>query len=68
MDAIVIETDFIKIGQFLKLINKILSGGEAKYFLIQNDVYINEKRCFERNKKLFKGDIVQIFNEKYIIK
>lgn len=62
-----IEENFIKLGQFLKKIDIISSGGEAKYFLAENDVYVNGNLTKERGKKLFIGDLVKIFSTDYRI-
>ena len=37
MNKFKINTDFITLGQFLKATDHIGSGGEAKFFLVEND-------------------------------
>ncbi len=62
-----IHQDFITLGQFLKATDHIGSGGEAKFFLLENDVLVNQERRTERGKKLFHGDIVTIGREQFTI-
>lgn len=67
MKVIKISTNSIKLGQFLKLLGCISTGGEAKFFLNENIVKINEKPENSRGKQLFNGDKIEINSEKYII-
>lgn len=63
-----IDSEFITLGQFLKFADIIRSGGEAKSFLSQNDVYINDEFDVRRGKKLRSGDKVLVLGETYLIK
>ena len=67
MKEVIINTDFITLGQFLKLADIIQSGGEAKMFLLENEVYINGVLDCRRGRKLRDGDEVVIDNIDYII-
>lgn len=55
-----VETDFITLGQFLKLADVIQSGGMAKWFLSENKVFINSEQDQRRGRKLYQGDKVEI--------
>ncbi|MGG3448825.1 MULTISPECIES: S4 domain-containing protein YaaA [Bacillaceae] len=55
-----IDTDFITLGQFLKLAGVIQTGGMAKWFLSEHDVYINGEEDNRRGRKLREGDRVEI--------
>lgn len=55
-----IKDGYITLGQFLKLSNCIASGGEAKFFLRENTVYINGQHEQRRGKKLYPGDIIEV--------
>ncbi|QQS98864.1 S4 domain-containing protein YaaA [Peribacillus psychrosaccharolyticus] len=55
-----IQTEYITLGQFLKLADIIQSGGMAKAFLGENDVFINEEFDVRRGRKLREGDIIDI--------
>ena len=63
-----ISSEFITLGQFLKFADIIESGGEAKLFLSQNDVFINDELDVRRGRKIRTGDKVVILGESYLIK
>ena len=67
MKKFVIVTEYITLGQFLKATDHIGSGGEAKFFLLKNDVKVNGEKRIERGKKLYNGDIVELKNQQYNI-
>ena len=52
MEKVNIKPPYIKLGQFLKLVDIIQSGGEEKIFLSQNEVYINNELDVRRGRKL----------------
>lgn len=58
--TIKIETETITLGQFLKLAELIQSGGMAKWFLSEHEVYINGEQDQRRGRKLTAGDKVEI--------
>lgn len=41
MEQIAITTEYITLGQLLKITNVISSGGEAKWFLAENTVLVD---------------------------
>ena len=59
-ESIKINTEYITLGQFLKLAEVIQSGGMAKWFLSEHEVYINQELDQRRGRKLRDGDEVQI--------
>ncbi|MEA4115252.1 RNA-binding S4 domain-containing protein [Mycoplasma sp. 744] len=65
MNQIIIETDFITLGQFLKKAKIIDTGGQAKYFLEFNDVKINNNIPQGRSSKIYPGDAIWINNIVY---
>ena len=65
---ITINTEYITLGQFLKLADIIQSGGEAKSFLAQNKVEIDGISDNRRGRKLRGGEVVEILGQKYEIK
>ena len=65
---IVINTDYITLGQFLKLADIIQSGGEAKSFLAENEVEIDGISDNRRGRKLRGGEVIEILGQKYEIK
>ena len=60
MENLTIDTEFITLGQLLKMTNTISSGGMAKWFLDEYIVYVNGEEEQRRGKKLRDGDIVKI--------
>ena len=65
---ITINTEYITLGQFLKLADIIQSGGEAKSFLAQNEVEIDGVSDNRRGRKLRGGEIIEVSGQKYEIK
>ena len=65
---IIINTEYITLGQFLKLADIIQSGGEAKSFLAQNEVEIDGISENRRGRKLRGGEVIEILGQKYEIK
>jgi S4 domain protein YaaA len=59
-DKIKIDTEFITLGQFLKLADVIQTGGMAKWFLSENEIFINGEQDQRRGRKLRSGDKVRI--------
>ena len=60
MNKVPISTEFITLGQFLKVADVIQSGGMAKWFLSEHDVYINGEQDNRRGRKLRNGDRLDI--------
>lgn len=65
VEDIKIKEDFITLGQLIKVLDLISSGGEAKSFLLSADVKINQEADNRRGRKLYKGDLVIINSKKY---
>lgn len=55
-----LKTDYITLGQLLKIVDIISSGGQAKWFLQENDVLINGELDNRRGRKLYPNDLVEI--------
>lgn len=68
MVEIKIYSEPITLGQFLKFIGVIYSGGEVKSFLELNSIFVNKVKENRRGKKLFSGDLIDINDQKYILK
>ncbi|WP_332692423.1 S4 domain-containing protein YaaA [Halalkalibacter lacteus] len=68
MNEVVISTAYITLGQMLKEVGVIDTGGMAKWYLSEYVVYVNEEEENRRGKKLVPGDFVTLTNgEKYQI-
>lgn len=59
-EEIKIHTDYITLGQFLKLANVVESGGMVKLFLSDYPVFVNDEQDQRRGKKLYPNDIITI--------
>lgn len=60
MKPIEISTDYITLGQFLKLADCISTGGQAKFFLQETPVLINGEPDNRRGRKLVHLDVVKV--------
>ncbi|MGO4988563.1 MAG: S4 domain-containing protein YaaA [Gallicola sp.] len=63
-----IKTEFIKLDQFLKYAEIVMSGGEAKELIAEGKVKVNGEEETRRGKKLRSGDEVEFAGESYRIK
>jgi len=55
-----IETPYITLGQLLKEESIISTGGQAKWYLRENTVNINDEPDNRRGRKLYPGDTVEV--------
>lgn len=67
MKKIVIETEFIKLNQFLKWAGICDTGGEADIVISQEKVLVNGQIETRRGKKLYSGDQVTVYESEYIV-
>lgn len=67
MKQIKISTEFVTLGQFLKLANLIQTGGEAKFYLKENKVIVNGEEDNRRGRKLYSRNIVEVENQTFEI-
>jgi ribosome-associated protein len=58
MNKIKINTEIIKLDAFLKWAAIVGSGSEAKIYIQDGLVKVNNEICLQRGKKLKVGDIV----------
>jgi|HigsolmetaAR206D_1030411.scaffolds.fasta_scaffold00060_32 ribosome-associated protein len=54
------DEPYITLGQLLKLVGIIRTGGQAKRFLAENRVTVNGQPESRRGKKLVPGDTVEV--------
>ncbi|MFA9556238.1 S4 domain-containing protein YaaA [Evansella sp. AB-rgal1] len=57
---VTIHDDYITLGQLLKEVGVISTGGAAKWFLQDNPVRVNNEDENRRGKKLYPGDMVYL--------
>lgn len=58
-----LDGEFIKLESLLKCNGLVSTGGQAKVFIQNSEVYVNNEICLQRGKKLRKGDIVKMFDD-----
>lgn len=68
MNSVFITTEYITIGQLLKLVGVVTNGGEIKHFIAENDVFLDGKLIKERGKKVYPGSVVSVFDTSYTVK
>lgn len=68
MKNIIIDSEYIKLDQFLKLADIVMSGGEAKLVIMSEEVQVNGEICTQRGKKLRTGDLVEYKGQKFSVK
>ncbi len=56
-----ISTEFIKLSQLLKLADAVSSGSEAKNLILEGRVSVNGEIVFQKGKKIYKGDVVEVY-------
>lgn len=59
-EPIKIHTPYITLGQLVKMLNFLESGGMVKIFLQSEGVIVNGEKEHRRGRKLYPGDIVEI--------
>ena len=67
MEEVRIKPPFIKLGQLLKYLDLIETGGSEKEFLENVDVYVNDEIDRRRGRKIYPGDEVIIHRQVYKI-
>lgn len=60
MKNIGISTEYITLGQMLKLADCISTGGEVKFFLQEKRVQVNGQPENRRGRKLVVGDRIEV--------
>lgn len=59
-EEIIIHTDYIQLDQFLKWAGLSETGGQAKEWLAEGIIFVNQSKVTEKRKKIRPGDIVKI--------
>jgi S4 domain protein YaaA len=58
--SVPIYTEYITLGQLVKLLDLVGSGAEVKGFLANRSVQVNGEPDNRRGRKLYPGDVVKI--------
>lgn len=64
MIEISIDSEYIKLDQFLKLVDLASTGGHAKFLIQEGLVKVNGEVELRRGKKLRVGDLVEVEGNK----
>ena len=59
-EEIKINTQYITLGQFIKLLNILESGGMVKAFLTDEGALVNGQLEHRRGRKLYPNDVVEV--------
>ena len=62
------DEEYITLNVLLKITGLISTGGEAKWFLSENDVYVNGEKENRRGRKLYRNDVIKASGSEFIIK
>ena len=65
LEEITIKTEFIKLGQALKLSGLSGSGTDAKFIISDGLVKVNDEVETRRGRKLIDGDIVEYDGQRF---
>ncbi|MBC7808576.1 MAG: S4 domain-containing protein YaaA [Akkermansiaceae bacterium] len=60
MSEVPLRTGVITLGQLLKFIGMIPTGGETKSFLMETSIKVNGEHENRRGRKLAPGDVVEV--------
>lgn len=67
MNKIKIDTEIIKLDAFLKWAAIVSSGAEAKLYIQDGLVRVNDEVCTQRGKKLRVGDVIEFEDSQFEI-
>ena len=62
-----IDTEFIKLDSFLKAVDAVCSGGEAKIIISEGMVQVNGEVELRRGRKLRPGDRVELGDASFLV-
>lgn len=67
MKEIKITIEPLLLQNFLKLLDFTSTGGQAKYFLAEHEVKVNEEKETRRGRKLYAGDKVEVDKQEFLL-
>lgn len=62
------DEEYITLNILLKITDLISTGGMAKVFLQENDVFVDDQLENRRGRKLYRGDVIRVGKQAFIIK
>ena len=66
--SVPITGEYIKLDSLLKFASIASTGGEAKYRIQNNEVFVGKEVCTARGKKIRPGDIVRCGENVLLVK
>lgn len=67
-EEVKINTEYITLGQLIKLLNILDSGGMIKAYLQDQGAIVNSELEHRRGRKLYNKDVVEIEGNTYIVR
>ena len=61
------EQEFMTLNVLLKITGIIDTGGMAKAFLAETPVLVNGESENRRGRKLYRGDVIEVLNDTFVI-
>ena len=61
------DQEYIELGNLLKVAGIIDTGGYAKMFLNDNEVYVNRERDTRRGRKVRRKDVVKVGKQEIVV-
>ena len=55
-----LSSEYVTLGQLLKMADFIQSGGKAKFAVKELSIYVNKEKENRRGRKLYPGDVINI--------
>ena len=66
--SIYIDGEYIKLVSLLKFASIASTGGEAKYYIQNGEVFVGNEVCTQRGRKIRSGDIIRYKNNVILVK
>lgn len=63
-----LKTEYITLGQILKVMDFAQDGAEAKYMILDGQASVNGETELRRGRKLYDGDVVTVGSESVQVK
>ena len=67
METVLINTEYITLGQFLKYTAFINNGGEATIAVLEFKILVNGASENRRGRKIYPGDVVKIDKRMFLV-
>jgi ribosome-associated protein len=68
VNSVKIKSDYIKLDSLLKFASITSTGGEAKYLIQNDEVFVGKEICRARGKKIRPGDVVRCGEHVLLVK